>query len=269
MIKRASPPLRQQQGGTLALRRSVADTSLVTGCIKPDPTANNAGVYIKAGDTGCDASDHLEIDYINGDQLDISYTGTSSSYDLKVTVPAGSWAGTSLDYAATVLGGNSGVSIHATGGMKYQSAIDSAFDFSYQVSVTADSAGQGSALQTNGSSTDHLKSLHLAFRWTTTIQLDVHSQLSALDWAGNQEVELLKPDGSVQDDVKWSNVHVRAAYQGSPPAVSGFTASGDILWNGARAGSVVLKDPNDVVIRWTDGTDSAVDPLALFGSPLG
>ncbi|HUJ28893.1 MAG TPA: hypothetical protein VLW85_22890 [Myxococcales bacterium] len=275
MSKKASPPPRQggPQGAMAPFHlRSTADTSLVTGCIKPDPNNNNQGTVIKAGDPGCDAADHLEIDYVNGDQMNLVYNSSSAlTYDLNVSVGAGNWSGTSLDYQATVSAnnnGNTGITIHAVGGLRYGGDISSDFDFTYQVSQTADSNGRVSALQVTGTATDHPSSVHLTFDWTTSIESDVHGTLSALSWSGNQQVDLLDAAGAVQNGVKFSNVQVRAALQGSVTVITGFTAGGDVLWNGARAGSVVAKDAQDVVIRWTDGTDAPIDPIALFGSPL-
>lgn len=280
MVKRAAPPPRHGPMGAMApLRsRSAAETSLVTGCIKPDPANSNKGVMIKAGDPGCAAADHLEVDYVNGDQMNLVFTSaSSSSYEIKVTMGAGSWSGTSLDYqvvASANNGGNTGVSVHAAGAMRYGTAVSADFDFTYLVSVTADSSGQTSSLQATGTSTDHPSNARLTFNWTTAIGLDVHNQLSSLSWDGSQQVDLLDGAGAVQNTVKFSGMQVRAALVLDPQSargfdVTGYTAGGDVLWDGKRAGSVVAKDPEDVVIRWTDGTEAKIDPFALFGSTLG
>ena len=56
---------------------------------------------IRAGASGCTASDHLEITYDTGDKVSLTYTETASSFDLTVAVIAGAWTGTNPTTRAT------------------------------------------------------------------------------------------------------------------------------------------------------------------------
>ena len=269
----ASAPPRHGTSGAIAPPRSAAATSsLAVGCLKPDPSASPNAMYVKPGDPGCNASDHLEVDYVAGDELDIVYTATSSSFEFNISIPSGRWTGTALDVLTTSNGSNAPVSVHARGAVKYQpdageSGVDSDLDFSYQITNVSDT-DQRAVLQASGSAVDHVDPVKTSFTWTTTVHLDRQNHVSGLEWGGSQSMSLLDGSGAVQNAVEFSNVSVLASLQGGITAVTGFTAAGDVLWNGARAGSVVAKDPEDVVIRWTDGTETALNPIAVFGSPL-
>ena len=154
--------------------------------------------------------------------------------------------------------------------MEYTGVLDTDFDFNYQISQNADAAGFASQLVVNGSATDYANSV-TTFGWTTTIQLDGHNQLAAIEWDGDQAIRgRWRGSGEEQREVeRRARARLFAAQRRRASfTVTGFTSSGDLLWNGARTGSVADKDAGSVVIRWTDGTESALDPLAVFGSPL-
>jgi hypothetical protein len=258
---------RGKPAGGLAPPRPAADTSQVSGCIEPDASSGQPA-FIAAGQSGCAASDHLEIDYSNGDQANVIYLPGNNSFEMKISVAKGAWAGTSLDYAASA--GNVGVSIHATGAVKFApaaAAIDSLFDITWVVQLTVVGSVENTSVQLNGAAIDHLVSTRTTFGWDTTLQVTAGQTTGyAVDWTGSLEVDLLKSDGSVQDSAKWNGVHLHADVQtgGTALAVS-YSASGDLLWDGARVGSVATADAQHVVVHFTDGSDAPFDPLTLFG----
>src|SRR5262249_45418432 len=70
----------------------------VVGCLKTGP---GGPTLDGPGQSGCTAADHLEVTYDNGDQLNVTWSEASASFDLAISVAAGPWTGTSLQYTGS------------------------------------------------------------------------------------------------------------------------------------------------------------------------
>lgn len=275
----AASGVRPPSGGPAgALRPPVNGQGAVTspnGCIQ---ASNGQAVWVSAGSGTCSATDHLEIDYANGDKVDITWAGTATSFTLTFQVVAGSWSGTNLTFAATSSGsGTSGAagSVHVTGTMLYAGTSGGAdsvnvdFDVTYQLQ----SASAGAVnLTVNGTATDHIDGVKVLENWTLAISSTGTSGSSGsttIDWKGSAEIDLLNASGAVQDSVKLENVDIHLALQSTSSSVSvTYTVSGDVLWDGAVVGSLVAAN-NAVQVKWTDGTSTPFDVGSLLGHSLG
>jgi hypothetical protein len=268
-----APPSNTIAQGLRAGSSGRAVSGTPTGCLVSDGTGTPA--LIEDGTLGCNAVDHLEVSYDDGDQVNITYAGTATTFDLRVDVVAGRWQGTSLHYSGTYdAATGSSARVAVSGALEYSSAsipavIDADFQVSYHLSVFDSATGQGVSVAVNGTAADHVALVRATQDWTFTAQTNTSGQTtqSTADWTGNAELDLLKTDDVTTDHaVRFDglNLHVSAVSSSNSGSVT-FTAGGDLEWDGAIVGQVVVKN-GEVVVDWTDGTDSSFDPSTLVGS---
>jgi hypothetical protein len=250
---------------------STAATTAPAGCLRRN--GSNAPALVPSGTAGCTASDHLEVTYDNGDKVNITWTGTDTSFDLRVVVVAGPWTGTNLHYTGQA--GLSSATVQVSGAMKYSSGpgaahIDADFNVTYTASLSESSGGSGVAIHVGGTATDHIALVRAVHDWTLTMTTTTSGQTQQLtmDWNGRVEIDLLKADAATTDHAVAFNLHLHAT--GSSTATSGdltYSVGGDIEWDGAVVGNVVAKN-NQLYVEWTDNTEDTFDPSTLLLAAL-
>jgi len=194
--------------------RSVSGTP--TGCLVSDGTGTPT--LIEDGTLGCNAVDHLEVSYDNGDQVNITYAGTATTFDLRVEVVAGRWQGTSLHYSGTYdAATGSSARVAVSGALEFASAsspvvIDADFQVSYHLSVFDSATGQGVTVAVNGTAADHLALVR------ATAGLDLHrpDQYQRADHADHRRLDGQRGDRPAQD--RWRHHRSRGALRRAEPA---------------------------------------------------
>jgi hypothetical protein len=250
---------------------SSAAASSVVGCVKRAPGSGGQGTptLYAAGQSGCTATDHLEVTYDTGDKVSITYTETTTSFDLTVAVIAGAWTGTNLHYQGSISATSASVSV--SGAMKFsQNAnpviVDAEFNVTYNVSGSESASGGTVNISVNGTATDHVALARANQHWTLSMQSSIsgQTQTDVFNWSGGIGVDLLKQDQTVDHSVAFNlNVRVTSESTATSGSVS-WTASGDVEWDGSIVGNVVSKS-NALFVDWTDGTEDALDLASLFG----
>jgi len=250
---------------------SSAATSAVVGCVKRAPGGGGSGTptLYPAGQSGCTATDHLEITYDTGDKVSINWSQTTNSFDLTVAVIAGAWTGTNLHYTGSASDTQASVSV--TGAMKFSQGgspvhVDAEFDVTYNISGSQSASGGTVNISVNGTATDHIALVRANQHWTLSMQSTISGQVETdvFNWSGGIGVDLLKQDQTVDHSVAFNlNVRVTTQSSGSGASVS-WTASGDVDWDGSIVGNVVTVD-NALFVNWTDNTQDSLDLAALFG----
>jgi hypothetical protein len=245
-----------------------------TGCVRRSQGPNSAPALVAPGTQGCTAAAGvLEVDYDNGDKVNITWTDNTTNFDLRVTVVAGPWNGTSLHFAGNV--NASGATVTVDGTMQYSKVgsaihIDADFQLSYTLTASGNSSAATVSIQVSGTATDHLAAVagvRAHQGWTLTVQTSSNqtTQTATVDWNGGIGVDVFKADGvTVDHSVAFNlNLHVTSTTTGSTTTVTG-TAGGDVDYDGAVCGNVVEKN-NQLYVDWTDGTEDAFDASALLG----
>jgi hypothetical protein len=250
---------------------SAAATSSVVGCVKRAPGGGGSGTptLYTSGQSGCTATDHLEVTYDTGDKISITYTETTTSFDLTVAVIAGAWTGTNLHYQGSINGTSATVIV--SGAMKFSqngnpAHVDADFNVTYAVSGSQSATGGTVNISVNGTATDHIALVRANQHWTLSMQSSVSgtTETDVFHWSGGIGVDLLKQDQTVDHSVAFNlNVSVTTQSSGTSGSVS-WTAGGDVDWDGSIVGNVVAKD-NVLYVDWTDGTEDALDLASLFG----
>ncbi len=243
-----------------------ANTSVAAvGCLKRGP--GQTPTLYAVGDSGCTASDHLEVTYDNGDEVEIGWSETETSFDLVIVAVAGPWSGTNLHYAgsATLTGAN----VTVTGTMKYAKTgnpvqVDVDFNLAYGVSGSQTTNGGTIVICVNGTTTDRIALSRVVEHWSVTLQTSTSAQTGtvALDWNGGIRLEMLKADGNTTDHSVAFDLNLHAVSQAGSAT---WSAGGDVEYDGGVAGNLDAKN-NQLYIGWNDGTEVAFDPAALFGS---
>jgi hypothetical protein len=241
------------------------------GCVRRDPGTATPQL-IPPGTAGCIATDHLELDYDNGDRVNVTWSGSSTSFDLLFVVTAGAWTGTNLHYQGQVGAGNA--TVHVDGAMKYSKAgsavhVDADFNVTYKLSASQSPSGLTASISVSGSATDHIALVRALHGWSLNVQTSTSGQTQHVQvaWNGSVGIDLLKDTGATDHSVAFNlNLHVTSDSTPTSATVS-YSVGGDVDWDGAIVGNVVAKN-NQIYIEWTDGTESAFDPAALFGSSV-
>jgi hypothetical protein len=266
---RAAPSTVQQSLRSPSAGGTQASTSPV-GCIQRNPSTSTPEL-IPAGTGGCTAADHLEIIYDNGDKVNVTWTGSDTSFDLRIVVVEGPWTGTNLHYQGQ--GNISSVTVHVDGAMKYSKSgsvvhVDADFNATYQLSGTQTASGFSATMSVNGTATDHIALVRAHQGWSLTVQTSTSGQTEhvTLDWNGSIGIDLLQADGVTTDHAVAFNLNVHVTSDSAPGSVTvTYSAGGDVDWDGAIVGNVVAKN-DQLYVEWTDGTESSFDPSALIGS---
>jgi hypothetical protein len=264
----ASPSTVRQGLRSPGAGATAASTSPV-GCIRRDPGTGTPQLI--APGTDCTAADHLEIDYDNGDRASVTWTGSDTSFDLRIVVTAGAWTGTNLHYQGQA--DISSVTVQVDGAMKYSNSgspvhVDADFQITYRISGSQTATGFAANMSVGGTATDHIALVRARQNWSLTVQSSTSGQTEqvTVDWNGSVGIDLLKADGVTTDHSVAFNLHLHATSDSAPGTVTvTYSAGGDIEWDGAVVGNVVTKD-NQLYIEWTDGTEDTFDPSELFGS---
>jgi len=245
-----------------------------TGCVRRSSGPNSAPVLIASGTQGCTAAaGTTEIDYDNGDKVNITWSDNGTSFDLRVTVIAGPWLNTDLHFTGNVNAGGAQVSV--TGVMKYLKAgsavhVDADFQLNYTVTASGNASSATVSIQVSGTATDHLAGVagvRAHQGWSLSLQSTASqtTQTANINWNGGIGVDVFKADGvTVDHSVAFNlNVHVTSTTTGGTTTITG-TASGDVEYDGAVCGNIVEKN-NQLFVDWTDGTEDAFDVSALLG----
>jgi hypothetical protein len=240
------------------------------GCVRRAPSSGTPEL-VPAGNAGCTASDHLEIDYDNGDQVNVTWIDNTTSFDLLISVVAGPWTGTNLHYQGSL--GQTGATVNVSGAMKYSKSsnpvhIDADFNLTYAVSGSQSANGATVSINVSGTATDHIALVRANEYWTLRLQTSstVSTEQSQIDWTGGVGVDLLKADGQTTDHSVAFNLNLRVTTTtGTGTSTVTWAAGGDVDYDGAIVGNVVSKS-NVLYVDWTDGTESEFDPSSLLAS---
>lgn len=242
-----------------AAAQSAATTSSnVSGCIQASTSnGTTTAVYVAAGSGSCTATDHLEIDYANGDVVWITQSGSSTSFTLTFAAKAGKWVGTSLTYVVNQTS-STAATLQISGAIKFSGtpAIDATFNFQYAVNApSADQATvtySGSVVDAIGkhSYNGNLGVDATSTSTTSTVHLTANTDLAVLD-ANLKPVHTVSLVGF---DVTVTATSNSASYQ----------VAGNIEYDGAIVGTLKIQG-GGIVIAWTDGTTSPFDPSLIAG----
>jgi hypothetical protein len=258
LAARATSPSTVQQG----LRSGAAPTQVTTppsGCIQRNPSTQ-APQLIPSGTGSCTASGHLEVHYDNGDQVNITWSGDTTSFDLSIEVVAGPWTGTHLIYHGT--GSAAGATVTLTGVMKFTGTrnIDADFALTFVVSVGGSASSPTVTISVNGTVTDHLAQVSAMQGWSssTTSSVSGQTQHATVDFNGT--LQIVTTAHSVAFNL---NLHV--VTDTTPTTVSStYSATGDVEWDGAVVGTLSTQG-KDIWVHWTDGTDAMLNLSGVVG----
>jgi hypothetical protein len=245
---------------------SNAASTIPVGCLRRDPSTGSPTLI--APGPGCAATTYLEVDYNNGDVVKVTWSETTTSFDLKFEVTAGPWTGTNLHYTGN-LNGNS-ATVVVTGTMLFSrtgSAVHVNADFSvtYVASVSQSTGSTTVNINVNGTATDHIALVKAHENFGLSLQSSTSGQTttSTVQWNGSVGIDLLKADGVTTDHSVAFNVNATVTTQttGTSSTVT-LSLNGDVEYDGSVAGNLVTRN-NQVYVDWTDGTEAAFDPTAL------
>src|SRR6266478_3105255 len=164
-----------------------------TGCVRRSSGPNSAPTLVASGTQGCTAAAGVtEVDYDNGDKVNITWTDNGTSFDLRVAVIAGPWNGTNLHFAGNVNAGGASVTVDGT--MMYLKAgsavhINADFQLSYTLTGSGNSSAATVSIQVSGTATDHLAGVagvRAHQGWTITVPTSSNqtTQTISVDWNG-------------------------------------------------------------------------------------
>jgi len=258
LAARATSPSTVQQG----LRSGAAPAKVTTppsGCIRRDP-GTMAPQFTPTGSGTCTASGHLEVYYDNGDQVNITWSEDSTTFDLSIEVVAGPWTGTHLTYHGT--GSATGATVTVSGAMKFTGTrnIDADFALTFVVAVSGTGTSSSLTISVNGTVTDHLEQVTAVQGWSlsTTSSISGQTEHATVDFNGT--LRIVTTAHSVGFNL---NMHV--VTDTTPTSVSAtYSASGDVDWDGATVGNLFTKD-KDIWVHWTDGTEEMLDLSGVVG----
>jgi len=246
-----------------------AATTPPAGCIRRTAGPNSSPTLVSAGVQGCTATDHIEVDYDNGDKVNVFWSETATSFDLRVTVIAGPWTGTDLHYAGNVTA--SGATVTVDGVMKYSKLgsavhVDATFALTYTITGSATPSSATATIQVSGTATDKIALVSAHQGWTLSLHTSTNgtTDTATLDWNGTIGVDTLKPDLTKDHSVAFNvNAHIVTQTTGTSSTAT-WSVGGDVEYDGAVCGTIVSKN-NQLFVDWTDGTEDAFDGAAMFG----
>jgi hypothetical protein len=239
-----------------------------TGCVRRSQGPGTPPTLVTAGTQGCTAVGVLEVDYDNGDKVNITWVDNTTSFDLRVEVIAGPWIGTNLHFAGNV--NASGASVTVDGVMKYLKfngavQVNADFQLSYTLTGSANATSSTVGIQVSGTATDHVTGVRAHEGWTLSLQTSNNGTTQTINatWSGTIGVDVFKADGvTVDHSVAFNlSLHVTSTTTGGVTTATG-TAGGDIEYDGAVCGNIVEKN-NQLYVDWTDGTEETFDASAL------
>ena len=245
---------------------SNAATTIPVGCVRRDPSTGSPTLV--APGPACAADTYLEVDYDNGDVVKVTWSETTTSFDLKLEVIAGPWTGTNLHYTGNLNGNTATVVV--SGAMLFSrtgSAVHVNADFSvtYVVSVSQDPSSTTVNISVNGTATDHIAlfQAHEHFGLNLRNSTSGQTTTSTVQWSGSVGIDLLKADGVTTDHSVTFNVNATITTQttGTTSTVT-LSLNGDVEYDGSVAGNLVTRN-NQVYVDWTDGAEDAFDPSAV------
>jgi hypothetical protein len=243
---------------------SNAATTIPVGCVRRDPSTGSPTLV--APGPACAADTYLEVDYDNGDVVKVTWSETTTSFDLKLEVIAGPWMGTNLHYTGNLNGNTATVVV--TGAMLFsRSAVHVNADFSvtYVVSVSQSTGSTTVNISVNGTATDHIALVKAHEHFGLALQDSTSGQTTTgtVQWSGSVGIDLLKADGVTTDHSVAFNVNATVTTQtsGTTSTVT-WSLNGDVEYDGSVAGNLVTRN-NQVYVDWTDGAEDAFDPSAL------
>ncbi len=258
LAARATSPSTVTQG----LRSGAAPTQATTppsGCIQRDP-GTMAPTLVPSGTGGCTASGHLEIYYDNGDQVNITWSGDSTTFDLSIQVVAGPWTGTQLVYHGT--GSATAVTVTVSGAMKFTGTrnIDADFALTFVAAVSGNASSSSVTISVNGTVTDHLEQVSVVQGWSISTTSSVSGQTEHATVDFNGTLQIVTTAHSVA-----FNLNLHAVTDTTPTLGNAtYSASGDVEWDGAVVGNLFTKD-KDIWVHWTDGTEEILDLSGVVG----
>jgi len=258
LAARATSPSTVQQG----LRSGAAPAKVTTppsGCIRRDP-GTMAPQFTPTGSGTCTASGHLEVYYDNGDQVNISWSGDGTSFDLSIEVVAGAWTGTHLIYHGT--GSATGATVTVSGAMKFVGTrnIDADFALTFVVAVSGDATSSTATISVNGTVTDHLEQVSAVQGWSVSTTSSTSGQTHHATVDFNGTLQIVTTAHSVAFNI---NMHV--VTDTTPTTVSAtYSASGDLDWDGAIVGNLFTKG-KDIWVHWTDETEEMLNLSGVVG----
>jgi hypothetical protein len=243
---------------------SNAATTIPVGCLR---RVNGSPTLVAPG-PGCAADTYLEVDYDNGDVVKVTWSETTTSFDLKFEVIAGPWTGTNLHYTGSLNGNTATVAV--TGAMLFSRTgsivhVNADFSVTYAVSVSQSTGSTTVNISVNGTATDHIALVKAHEQFGLALQDSTSGQTttSTVQWNGGIGIDLLKADGVTTDHSVTFNVNATVTSQttGTSGTVT-WSLNGDVEYDGSVAGNLVTRN-NQVYLDWTDGTEEAFDPSAL------
>jgi len=252
LAARATSPSAVQQG----LRSGAAPTRATTppsGCLQRNPSTL-APELIPPGTGGCTASGHLEVHYDNGDRVNITWSGDTTTFELSIVVVAGPWSGTNLIFHAT--GSAAGGTVTVTGAMKFTGTrnIDADFALTFVVTVSGSASSPTVTVSVSGTVTDHLAQVSAMQRWSISTASSVSGQTRHDTVDFNGTLQIVTTAHSVAFNL---NLHV--VTDTTPTTVSAtYSATGDVEWDGAVVGTLSTQG-KDIWVHWTDGTDEMLN----------
>ena len=258
LAARATAPSTVQQG----LRSGTAQTQVTTppsGCIQRDP-GSMTPQFIPAGTGSCTASGRLEVYYDNGDQVNITWSGDSTTFDLSIEVVAGPWMGTNLIFHGN--GSATSATVTVSGAMKFTGIrnIDADFAITFVAAVSGNASSSSVTISVNGTVTDHLAQVSAVQGWSISTTSSVSGQTEHATVDFNGTLQIVTTAHSVAFNL---NMHV--VTDTTPTTVSAtYSASGDVDWDGATVGNLFTKD-KDIWVHWTDGTEEILDLSGVVG----
>jgi hypothetical protein len=245
---------------------SNAATTIPVGCVRRDASTGSP-TLIPPG-PNCAASTYLEVDYDNGDVVKVTWSETTTSFDLKLEVIAGPWTGTNLHYSGSLSGNTATVGV--TGAMKFSKTgsvvhVDADFNVTYVVTVSQSSGTTTVDIRLSGTATDHIALVRAHENFGLLLQSSTSGQTTTntVQWNGSVGIDLLKADGVTIDHSITFNVNATVTSQttGTSTTVT-LSLNGDVEYDGAVAGNLVTRN-NQVYVDWTDGAEDAFDPTAV------
>jgi hypothetical protein len=236
--------------------------ALPAGCLRQTtPGVLFALSFVAAPVPGCEATDHLEIDYSNGDVLTVTVT-QAPLLTLSVAVTAGDWSGTSASYTPSVK------RLVATL-RRPAKDLDVDVPIDADLSWTETKSPSGSSF--SGDTLDRVAGAHVTMEFVNDASIS-DSEFDNRRQTGTLRVESLDPGGPT---VEWSSVDV--LFQIRHDRATGFivafgpiSATGDVRLDSKRVG-VLDVDSGRIAIAYDDGSQQQLDSqfvsLALFDVP--
>jgi hypothetical protein len=245
---------------------SNAATTIPVGCLR---RVSGTPTLVAPGPS-CSASTYLEVDYDNGDVVKVTWSETTTSFDLMFEVTAGPWMGTNLHFVGSLNGNTATVAV--SGAMMFSRTgsavhVNADFNATYNASVSQGSNGTTVNINVNGSATDHIALVRARenFGLGLTSSTSGQTTTGSVQWNGTIAIDVLKADGVTVDHSVAFNVNATATSQTTGTSTTlTLSLSGDVEYDGAVAGNLVTRN-NQVYVDWTDGTEDAFDATAVAG----